>query len=208
MIVDKLFIKKQKGVALKEVKELRVNKQGIVGGVESLPTRHVLLLPKSVLSNFNLKAGDLRENIILDGYDIHSLPSGTVIKLGNVEIRLTYHCEPCKRLKGIVSLKEILHQRGYLGTILNIGTISKGDPLIILDKQFETIPYDIKERIKWYLDKQTKPVTTKKLVYDIGLSNSYCRAIPNMLKKMDYKYSELVLYPSKKTTQQMLIFDK
>ena len=207
MIVHKLFIKKEKGIPLEEVQKLEVNKLGIVGGVKSLPSRQVLLLPKATLDRFNLKAGALRENIIIDGYDLHSLISGTVIKLGNVSIRLTYHCEPCKRIKDIVSLKTILHQRGYLGTILNKGSIYVGDSLSILAKEFETIPYEIKERIKWYLNKQNKPVTIKKLVYDIGLSNSYCRAIPNMLKKMEDKYSELVIYPSKQSSNQITIFD-
>lgn len=165
-------------------------------------------MPQKTLDRFNLLPGQLRENIIIEGGDIHSLDSGTVIKIGDVRVRLTYHCEPCGRIKEYVSIKKILHQRGYLGSFLDEGTIQVGDVLTLTNERLEKIPYDLKERIRWYLNKQDKAVTIKKLAYDIGLSPSYYRAIPNMLKKMEERYQLLVNYPSKKKVQVEIPFDR
>ncbi|BDD04468.1 MOSC domain-containing protein [Aureibacter tunicatorum] len=197
-VCDLLLKEKRGNHPLRSVEQMEIGEHGIVGNVSTLPSRQVLILPKEVHSKFSLKPGDLRENIVIEGFDIHELSSGTVVRIGEVKIRLTYHCEPCKRISEFASAKEIMHQRGYLGSFLNQGRISLGDDLRVLEKEFESIPYDIKERMQWYLDKVDKPVSIKKLAFEIGLSQSYYRAIPNMLKRMDQKYRDLVDYPSKK----------
>jgi hypothetical protein len=51
-------------------------------------------------------------------------------------------------------------------------------------RRYEPIPYDIKQRIAWYLEKQTSRVEVTKLVWDVGLSKSYCRAIPRLIRDM------------------------
>lgn len=206
-MIKHLLIKRHKGKALDEVEQLNVGVNGIEGGVLALSGRQVLILPVSTIREFNLHVGDLMENIITEGIDIHSIESGTVIKCGGVKIRLTYHCEPCKRIKGKVNLKEVEHRRGYLGTFMDVGCIRIGDAVQVLGKQFETIPYAIKERIGWYLDKQVKAVTVKTLANEIGLSPSYYRAIPNILKNMDEKYIELVRYPSKGDKNQSTLWN-
>ena len=197
-----LYIKKKGSSPMVPVSTMNVDKNGIIGGVPCPPIRQVLFLPELTINKFGLNKGQLRENIITKGVDLHNLASGSVVKIGDVRIRLTYHCEPCKVIKEFVNLKMITHQRGYLGTVINEGVLRIGDKVNILGKQFERIPYDIKERIKWFLDKQNEPTTIKKLAFEIGLSPSYYRAIPNMLKKMDNKYKDLVDYPSKKKSTQ------
>ena len=171
-----------------------VGPNGIEGNVYCLPLRQVLIVPTQSLTEFNLKRGDLRENIVVDGFDLHKLESGTVIQIGSVRIRLTFHCEPCRKLADIVSLKKITHKRGILGNFLNNGVIKVGDAVVVGDKSFDAIPYRIDDRIKWYLDKQDKPVPVSKLAFDIGLSNSYCRAIPNLVRNRDDIRKELILY--------------
>ncbi len=203
--VQKLFLKEPLANTLREVDSFEVTKKGIVGAKVALPQRHILILTTQIIERFDLEPGDLKENIIIDGLDIHALPSGTAIQIGEVQIRLTYHCEPCKQIKDIVDLKKIEHQRGYLGTVLNKGKIKIGDTLTVLDITYDRIPYTIKDRIMWYLDQQENPVSIKKLAYGISVSPSYYRAIPNMLKKMDPKYMDLVNYPSK--NKQPSLFD-
>ncbi|GGX03957.1 MOSC domain-containing protein [Aquimarina muelleri] len=203
--VQKLFLKESLGNTLREVDSFEVTKKGIVGAKVALPQRHILILTTEIIERFDLEPGDLKENIIIDGLDIHALSSGTVIQIGEVQIRLTYHCEPCKQIKDVVALKKIEHQRGYLGTVLNKGEIKIGDTLTVLDITYDSIPYTIKDRIMWYLDQQKNPVSIKKLAYEISVSPSYYRAIPNMLKKMDPKYMDLVNYPSK--NKQPSLFD-
>ena len=77
---------------------------------------------------------------------------------------------------------------------MNNGVIKVGDAVVVGDKSFDAIPYRIDDRIKWYLDKQDKPVPVSKLAFDIGLSNSYCRAIPNLVRNRDDIRKELILY--------------
>jgi hypothetical protein len=113
---------------------------------------------------------------------LHSLPSGTVLKIGEALVRLTVHCEPCRRLKEVVDPKAIEHKRGYLGAFLSGGQLRVGDPVESIGVQHEPIPYDLKERLAWFLDRQSVPIEVTTLVHEVGLSLSYCRAIPNLLR--------------------------
>src|SRR5437016_9934124 len=92
--------------AMVATSRLQVSPQGIQDAVVATPLRHVLLVSRSTLVEFRLCPGDLRENILVDDSeigDLHSLPSGTVLNISGVAIRLTMHCEPCGRLAHIVS---------------------------------------------------------------------------------------------------------
>lgn len=196
MIITNLLIKKERGDEhpLEEVSRFDVNENGIVGATCCSKTRHILLLPKQTLEAFNLKPGSLRENIIVDGANIHALKSGTVLLIGAVKIRLTYHCEPCKRVSKFVSVKEIMHKRGYLGTVLNSGTIKVNDEIEVSKNEFfDAIPYDIKERIKWYLDKQKVPVSAAQIRLDLGFTKSTEKTIPKIVEKMGEQYLKLLL---------------
>lgn len=197
--VTNLLLKGKSGdFPMTPVERFMIKRDGIENSVPTSPLRHVLVLPKAILDKYNLLAGDLRENIVIDGFDIHELPSGTILQIGSVKIRLTYHCEPCKRIADIVDIKKIVHQRGYLGSFLNPGEIVIGDEVDILQKKLEAIPYEVKARVRWYIDKLKQPISIKQLAHELGLSKSYYRAIPNMLKKMGSKYIDLVDYPSKR----------
>ena len=203
MRVKNLFIKDKRGSCMRSVESLDASPKGIYGNVPCLPLRQVLIVPNQTLTEFDLCPGDLRENILIDGLDVHKLESGTVIQIGCVKIRLTFHCEPCKTIKNKVSLKKILHKRGVLGVFLDSGLINIGDEIIVRDKSHDSIPYNIADRIQWYLDKQDSPVPVSKLVFDIGLSISYCRAIPNLIRKRDNMKSHLILY--KKTRKERVV---
>jgi hypothetical protein len=115
---------------MEEVHALYLSPCGIPGSVRTSRNRQLLILPSSVLKEFGLKAGDLRENVVIDDDGIgplHTIPSGTVISLGTTLIRLTKHCEPCTRIKHLVDLNAIRGKRGYLATVLDTGTIRVGD---------------------------------------------------------------------------------
>lgn len=195
-ITKHLFVKDGHANPMRSVMAFGVGPNGIEEQVYCQPLRQVLIVPTQSLTEFKLNPGDLRENIVVDGLDLHKLESGTVIQIGSVRIRLTFHCEPCRKLADIVNLRKIMHKRGVLGNFLNNGVIKVGDAIVVGEKGFEAIPYRIDERIKWYLDKQDKPVPVSKLVFDIGLSNSYCRAIPNIVSNRNDIRKELILYQS------------
>jgi len=203
--VTDLRLKAKRGdETLKDVSSLELSNFGIEGAAETLPTRHLSLLPDSTLIEFGLKPGDLRENLVLTGPDIHDFPSGTIVDIGTAKLRLTYHCEPCPRIKHLVPLNKVLHRRGYLAQIVNPGVIKIGDVLEQTGEMMEPIPYAIPERLMWYLDKQNTIMSIPRLAREVGLSQSYHRAIPAMIRKLDARYQRMVDCPSFKQQRRLL----
>ena len=195
-MVQNLFIKSDRGASLVSVAELYFSTDGIRGNVPCPPLRQVLIVPLATLRTYHLGPSDLRENIVLDYDPLHSLSSGTTLAVGEALIRLTFHCEPCNQIKDKVSVSKIAHNRGYLGCFLNEGVIKLNDSASVTDRQHEAIPYNLSERIAWYLDRQSQPVSIKSLLREVGLSLSYARAVPNLLKKLPTKYKDMVMFAS------------
>lgn len=196
--VTSLLLKPTRGKPLVRVASFEFDKIGIAGNAICPPLRQVLLLPSSVLREFRLSPGDLRENIVVDYASLHELSSGTVIRLGAARIRLTFHCEPCSRIGDVVNIKRIAHRRGYLGCFLNAGTLRVGDSLDPIGPLFEPIPYDLKERIVWYLERQKAPVPLTVFLREVGLSSSYGRAVPALLNRLSPRYRDLVSFGPRK----------
>jgi hypothetical protein len=139
------------------------------------PLRHILLVPSATLEKYDLKPGDLKESMGVDE-EIHQLPSGTLLRIGSMEVRLTFHCEPCYKVPAVRE-----HERGYLGSIVKQGIVRVGDPIVIFG-QMGAIPYSVKDRVKWYLDRTPGTIRAKDLLFEIGAPPGYARALPRMLK--------------------------
>ena len=184
MAVKNLFIKPQHGVALRVVNSIAVTETGIGGNVSCAPFRQVLISSEAVTAECGLLPGDLRENIVVDFDGLYDLPSGAVVEIGDVSIRLTFHCEPCKTILQLVEFERIVHRRGVFGTCLNSGTISLGDPFRVTDRQYEAIPYAIGERIRWYLQRHGVMAAAVNLVHELGLPASSAKAMPQILRKL------------------------
>lgn len=197
-MVTRLFTYDGQGNATSH-QSVNVSLEGIEGNRRTHSLCQVLLMPPSSLSEFGLREMDLKENIILDiGSDLYSLPSGTVLRLGSAELRLTFHCEPCQKIKHIINPKKIIHQRGYLAKIVKAGRINVGDSVTIMKKRYDSIPYEKADRIKWYLDQQDEPVLVSKLIEEIGLSKSYCRAVPNIIRNRTDIDKSKIIYANKR----------
>lgn len=67
----------------------------------------------------NSVPGDLRENIMVDCDDLYDLPSGTVVKIGQALLRLTFHCEPCRKILKLIDFDRI-EQRRRRGAVLSL----------------------------------------------------------------------------------------
>lgn len=186
--VTDLFIKRAHGARLEPVAELDVSPQGIAGGVSCSPLRQVLITSRSVTQDCGLQAGALRENIVVDCPEFYDLPSGTVVSIGAAHVRLTFHCEPCKKILHLVSFDEIVHRRGYLGSFLNSGTIALGDAVTVTEQKLEAIPYAVKDRIRWFLGKQNAALGARELVHSLGLPSSYTRAIPRLVANVGMRW--------------------
>jgi hypothetical protein len=184
LTVTNLYIKRKHGAALEEVTTFTFGKDGISTGVACAPFRQVLIASRPVLIDCGLKPGDLRENVLLEDDELYNLPSGTVVRLGQALIRLTFHCEPCKQILKLIAFDRIVHRRGVFGCFLNEGTMSLGDRLVVMEQKFEPIPYAVKERIRWFLSKGKAPAAARQLIHAIGLPPSYARAMPRLLEKL------------------------
>jgi MOSC domain-containing protein YiiM len=183
LTVTNLYIKRKHGAALEEVTTFAFDKDGIGAGIACAPFRQVLIASRPILADCGLKPGDLRENVLLDDDGLYDLPSGTVVRLGQALIRLTFHCEPCKQILKLIAFDRIVHRRGVFGCFLNEGTIAVGDSLAVTEKKFEPIPYAVGERIRWFLSKGQAPAAAGQLVEAMGLPSSYARAMPRLLEK-------------------------
>jgi hypothetical protein len=206
MVTD-LLIKFAHKLPLRPARQLSFTTEGITGNVPTGPLRHVLILPKNISVEFNLIPGDLKENLIIDYPELHDLPSGTVLQIGQAQISLTFHCEPCSRIKDKVNLKSIQHKRGYLGQFLNEGVIYLGDQIKNLGGLHEPIPYAAKDRVRAYLLTRVKPITVTELLFECGLSLPYARAVPAMIKDLPNEVRDKVLFKSHKhaSSAQLLL---
>jgi MOSC domain-containing protein YiiM len=184
LTVTNLYIKRKHGAALEDVTTFAFDKNGIGGGVACARFRQVLIASRPILAECGLKPGDLRENVLLEDDRLYDLPSGTVIKIGQALIRLTFHCEPCKQILQLIEFDRIVHRRGVFGCFLNEGAISLGDELVVTEQKFEPIPYAVNERIRWFLSKGNVPTAAGHLIEAIGLPTSYARAMPRLLGKL------------------------
>lgn len=181
--VTNLFIKRAHGAPVEPVAEFDVSPEGIAGGVRCSPVRQVLIMSRPVTEGCGLQAGELRENIVVDCPRFYDLPSGTVVRIGTALVRLTFHCEPCKKIMHLIDFDSILHKRGYLGCFLNSGRIAIGDTVAATEQRLEAIPYAVKDRIAWFLAKQNPGLAAIDLAHKLGLPASYARAIPRLLDK-------------------------
>lgn len=184
MKVTNLFVKAEHGAPMRDVSSIRFSKHGLEGHVASAPFRQVLVTSRSVTAAFGLNDGDLRENVVVDFDGLYELPSGTVVRIGEALVRLTFHCEPCKKIAHLVDLKDVLHRRGVFGSFLNSGRIAVGDRFAVTEDRFEAIPYAVGERIRWFLKRHGASVALVDLAHAIGLpASSYGKALPALARK-------------------------
>jgi MOSC domain-containing protein YiiM len=186
--VTNLFVKRAHGTPMQPACELAFDARGITSGVRASPLRQVLITSRAVTAACGLAPGDLRENIEVDLDDLYALPSGSVIRVGAARIRLTFHCEPCKKILHLVGFDEIVHKRGYLGCFLNSGSVARGDAVSVTDERLEPIPYAVKDRIRWFLGKQNAALAALDLVHALGLPSSYARAMPRLVANLGFKW--------------------
>jgi hypothetical protein len=195
-MIEALYVKRQRGESLIPRVEIGVSPGGVDEGVPTSPVRQVLLLPRATLDEFGLKPEDLRPNVIVNdtqGVPLHSLPSGTVLEVGGVSIRLTVHCEPCARVsQSGLARTRLLHRRGYFGQVLTSGQLWVGDAVRSRGQQFEPIPYPVRDRLIWFLRRQNRPIRAAELALAAGVATAYCRAMPRMLR--DSGLEHLVQY--------------
>jgi len=190
--IFKVFIKPDSRLPMVEPANGQLNLirgYGIEGDANSdaFSPRQVLITRYEELDDFKIRPGDLRENIVLKNMPASSFVPGALIRIGeSVQIRLTLHCEPCKRIGHLVrSLKEIEGKRGILGVVLADGEAKIEDPVFITPNVFSPlspVPY---QRFLAFISQIPcgKVVTYKQVVKGMGVAESYIRAMPRYIQK-------------------------
>lgn len=187
-----LFSKLEHGapVAEQETLQLKVG-HGIAGDVNACPTspRQVLVVRAQDLQPFSIQPGTLRENIVVDGGRLEAFVPGSALRFGSgALLRLTFYCEPCKRIADLVrSLKDLEGQRGILGVVIAEGSLTVGDQFVIEPNAFPALPEQPYERFLQFLTKipAGKVVTYKEVIAAIGVTAGYYRALPKYLQKAE-----------------------
>jgi alkylated DNA nucleotide flippase Atl1 len=190
IIVNALFIKEKHDFPMVSVPEMElVPAFGIVGDINanSLSPRQILITRQEDLDMFNIPQGGLRENIILQGCTEDQFRPGNVLNIGDTSIRLTFNCEPCKRISSHVKPSDIIGRRGILGTIIKGGFIFENSSVSIEYSKYapmSDLPFD---RFKIFISQVPtgRIVTYKEIVIGMGVASSYLRAIPTYIGKSD-----------------------
>jgi MOSC domain-containing protein YiiM len=86
------------------------------------------VLRQLVTEGFSLAPGTAGENLTVAGLHVQELPPGTILRMGDVLLKLEQPRKPCYVLDAIdPCLKEAIVGRcGYMASVLNAGTIRPG----------------------------------------------------------------------------------
>ncbi|WP_251959134.1 MGMT family protein [Nostoc commune] len=185
-----LFTKVKLGSAMVELKILNLKVgHGIEGDInaDTISPRQVLIVRSEDIFDLSIKPGELRENIVIQGIELDNFIPGSLLTFeSGAVIRLTFHCEPCKRIAYLVeSLKSIQSKRGILGVVIKSGKIHVGSNFQVQANKFPALSENPYERFLDFIIKipSGKVVTYKQIIKAMGVDNSYLRAIPTYLKK-------------------------
>jgi len=115
---------------------------GIEGDVHAhRSSRAVLVIDRATLDALNLKPGDLREEITIEGLPgVTNLPVDTELRIGGVTLRVNGPCEPCTHIGELLGVPDreefrlsLLGRRGALCTVSAVSApIRVGDPVEVL----------------------------------------------------------------------------
>ena len=188
--ITHLFTKVKPGSAMVELKTLNLKLgHGIEEDINADPIspRQVLIVRYEDILDLSIQPGELRENIVVTGIRFDNFIPGSLLTFeSGAAIRLTFHCEPCKRIAHLVeSLNSIKGKRGILGVVTKSGQIQVGSNFQVQAHKFPALPENPYERFLNFIIKipSGKVVTYKQIIKGMGVDNSYLRAIPTYLKK-------------------------
>ena len=132
-----LFVSPGRGSGSSEARERvrAIESQGFEGCAHANPPRReVLLVSKEHLDAVGVEPGAIRENVTVDGADVHSWPVGQRVQVGEAVVEITMVCDPCSRMDELrPGLRaEIDGKRGMLAHVVEGGEIALGDAVELL----------------------------------------------------------------------------
>ena len=134
-----LFVSPERGSGRSEARErvLAIEGHGLEGCAHANPPRReVLLASKKHLDAVGVTPGAIRENITVDGVDVHEWPVGQRVRVGEALLEITMVCDPCQRMDQLrPGLRaEIDGRRGMLAHVVEGGAIAVGDGVTVTER--------------------------------------------------------------------------
>jgi alkylated DNA nucleotide flippase Atl1 len=190
--VAQLFCKLSRGARVRQSPQILLQAEwGIDCDIHAhrLSPRQVLVVRAEDLTELLIAPGQLSENIVISGVSADQFVPGAKLEFaGGVVVRLTFYCEPCKRIGHLVSSLRVIEQkRGILGVVISAGLIVVGTEVTVQSNAFlalSEVPY---ERFLEFLLQipKGKVVTYQTVIIGMGVDRSYFRALPGYLRKAD-----------------------
>jgi len=174
--------------------------------------RQVSLLSADKIDAFNQQGADVKpgafgENLVVEGFDFRSLPVGTLLRCGEALLEMTQigkechtHCAIYHRMGDCIMPRE-----GVFARVLESGTISVGDEMLIVDR---TEPRPFQAAVITLSDKGSKgeredasgPVIVARLEEDgyevvetILLSDDAPKLTTELLRLCDQRQLDLII---------------
>lgn len=194
MTVKNLFIKSVKKQPLEARNSLRLRSAyGIEGDMNAhgASPRQILVVRTEDIEPLDIKAGQLRENIVVEGLSLDEFQPGTCLHIGATKIRLTYQCEPCHTVQHLVDdLKQLDNKRGILGVIISGGEVKVGDTVKAETKAYPVIKEDHFELFKYFVTHipKGKVVTYQDAIKGMGGYSAFLKKIPGYVEKLGSNY--------------------
>jgi len=121
--------------------EVTITTTGITGDghdhdKHNKPTRALSLFDEEILQQlcgegYDLTPGSIGENVLLRNVHVQQMPLGTILALGDVQIRLEEPRKPCFVLHAVDRRLEadVTGRCGYLASVIKGGTLKPGAPV-------------------------------------------------------------------------------
>jgi MOSC domain-containing protein YiiM len=132
-----LFVSPGRGSGVSEARDrvLAIAHEGLEGCAHgNPPRREVLFASKAHLDEVGVEPGAIRENVTVDGANVHEWPIGQQVRVGEALLEVTMVCDPCQKMDALrPGLRaEIDGKRGMLAHIVEGGEIALGDEILLL----------------------------------------------------------------------------
>jgi MOSC domain-containing protein YiiM len=137
-----LFVSPERGSGRSEPRERvrAIESQGFEGCAHANPPRReVLFVSKQHLDALGVEPGAIRENVTVDGVDVHTWPVGQRVQVGGALFEITMVCDPCQKMDALrPGLRALLEdRRGMLAHVVEGGEVALGDEILVLGAQDE-----------------------------------------------------------------------
>src|SRR5919202_1689965 len=98
------------------------------------PRREVLFASLEHLQSVDVEAGDIRENLTVEGADVQQWPVGQRVRVGNAVFEITMVCDPCRRMDELRQglRAELDDKRGMLARVTQTGEVAVGDAIELI----------------------------------------------------------------------------